>query len=70
MPERTYTGPLARGRVWLPGREVPFTRGEPVEFDADEVKMLDDQWSSPASADKAIAKAKAVEATKNPEKES
>ena len=29
MPERTYTGPLARGRVWLPNREVPFARGEP-----------------------------------------
>lgn len=64
MPERTYTGPLARGRVWLPGREVPFTRGEPVEFDADEVKMLDDQWSSAASAEKAIAKAdKAAKST-------
>jgi hypothetical protein len=68
MPERTYTGPLARGRVWLPNREVPFVRGEPVEFDADEVKVLDDDWSSPASAEKAIAKAD--KASKSTEKES
>jgi hypothetical protein len=54
--------------VWLPNREVPFVRGEPVEFDADEVKVLDDDWSPPASAEKAIAKAD--KASKSTEKES
>lgn len=49
MAERIYNGPLARGRVWLPTREVPFVRGEPIEVDADEAKLLGDEWSTPKS---------------------
>ena len=55
MPERTYEGPLARGRVWLPTREVPFVRGEAVDVTADEAALLGDEWSAPKSKPSAKA---------------
>lgn len=59
MPDRIYTGPLARGQVTVSGRTVAFERGVPVEFSADEAKALDDDWTAPkpAKADKSAATA-------------
>lgn len=64
--KRTYNGPLARGRVWLPTREVPFDRGTPVEFTAEEAGLLDELWSTPKATE--AKPEKATEA--KPEKES
>ena len=47
MPERMYQGPLSRGRVLLPSRDIPFVRGVPVEFTAEEAAVLDEDWSAP-----------------------
>lgn len=60
MPERTYTGPLPRGRVRLSDRVVPFTNGEPVEFTADEAAQLGPDWS-------AVSKKKAAKADPKPD---
>ena len=60
MPDRIYTGPLPRGLVTVSGRSVEFTRGEPVEFSADEAKALDGDWTAPKpakAADKPTASA-------------
>lgn len=57
MPERTYTGFAPRGEVHLPDRRVPFTRGTPVDFTAEEAELLGDEWVTPKSkAAKAASK--------------
>jgi len=42
--ELTYTGPIARGSVSVPGRRVGFERGCPVRFTATEAETLGDDW--------------------------
>lgn len=37
----TYEGAAPKGRVVLPTRTVAFTRGEPIEFTAEESGLLD-----------------------------
>lgn len=48
MTERTYTGPLARGRI----DGHPFTRGVPVDLPDEFAARLDDDphWSGPKKA--------------------
>lgn len=61
MPQLTYSGFAPRGHVHLPGRVVPFTRGVPVEFTADEAAVLPaDEWQP---TKKSTPKPKADEAT-------
>lgn len=45
---RTYKGDLPGGDLTLPTRVVRFTAGEPVEFEADEIALLGDEWSGGA----------------------
>lgn len=46
--ERTYIGPLPRGTQALPDRSVPFVKGVPVAFSADEAATLDPaDWPTP-----------------------
>lgn len=50
--ERTYTGPLPRGRQHFPDdTHIDFTRGVAVEVTADQAKALSDEpdWHTPAS---------------------
>lgn len=61
MSKLTYSGFAPRGHVHLPTRVVPFTRGVPVEFTADEAAVLPaDEWQP---AKKSTPKPTADEAT-------
>lgn len=54
MSQHVYTGSAPRGLVTILGRQVPFVRGEAVEFSDAEAKALDADWTAPkpAKADK------------------
>lgn len=52
MPKLAYQGFAPRGYVRLPKRSVEFTRGEPVEFSADEAALLPDGEWAPAKSPK------------------
>lgn len=60
MPERTYIGFAPRGEVVLPDRRVPFTRGTPVDFTADEAALLGDDWVTTKKAAPAATSKKAT----------
>jgi hypothetical protein len=47
----TYVGPLQRGTVGLPTRQVHFTRGETVAFTSAEADLLDTTEWVPADAE-------------------
>lgn len=68
MAEMIYTGPLARGWVRLPGGDVPFTRGVPVEVPAAQVELLSaDEWAPAEPAPLLGSVAEVLEAATSPQ---